>query len=212
MISLQIVTTRSGLLWPTEHWKCLIDALFMKGSNADPRTKYRDLLNLNDLVQDRSGRFLPVDGLISSKCDDTQLRLIHVHRGTSENGGVSIFNTSDLPDTKSWFVVEVPCFGTIGDRKSELQIADNRNTVQQIWPSDWPQSDHLSLEFRLSSDRSDRDIDNLADGIMPFFSGKFPNLQALRMFKSTHNGSDSESLRISSEPFNTNLTQHVRTI
>lgn len=184
----------------------------MKGSYADPRSEYRDLLNLNDLVQDRRGRFLPVDGLISSKCDDTQLRLIHVHRGTSESGRVSFFNTPALPDTNSWFVVEVPCFATIGDRKSELQIKDNRNTVQHIWPSDWPQSDHLSLEFRLSSDRTDRDLDNLADGIMPFFSAKFPNLQALRLLKSTHTGCDSESLRISSEPFNTNLTQHVRTI
>lgn len=211
MISLQIVTTRSKCLWPSEHWKSLIDALFMNGSKNDPRSKYRDLLNLYDLVQDRSGRFFPADNLISSKCDDTQLRLIHVNRVSGQSGHVAICNTPTPPDTDSWFVVEVPYFGTIGDRKSEQQIKHNRNTLQQTWPSDSPQSDHLSLEFRLSSTRTDRDLDNLADGIMPFFSAKFPNLLALRIFKSIHTGCDSESLRISSELFNANLTQHVRT-
>jgi hypothetical protein len=197
MIGLKIVTTRTGILWPTEYWKCLIDALFMKGSNADPRTRYPDLVNLNELVQERSGRFFPVGALISSTCDDTQLRFIQVERATGQFGYVAICESPVLPDTDSWFNIDVPYFGTIGDRRSEQQIQDNRIALQQCWPPEWQLGDHFSIEFRLSASRLDRDLDNLADGIMPFFSSMPIKLCSLRLYKSTNARSEHESLHIS---------------
>ena len=195
MIGLEIATSRHGRLWPSEHWKCLIDSLFAKGSKDDPRLKYRDLPNLNHLVEEREGRFCPMSDLISSRFDDPHLQFVIIRRAPV--GSVSAFETTTLPNSSNWPGIAVPWFGTIGDRKAEQQTRRNRQLISDQWPSEWSSSEFLSLEFVQSPDRLDRDLDNLADSLTPLFSARFQRLQTLRLFKTTSQTKGPEILRAS---------------
>lgn len=192
MIALNITTARRGRLWATTYWKCLIDSLFAGGAKTDPRSQFSDLASLPDLIREQNGRFFPVPGMASSECDDTARRMIRIDRGPVGRIAISEFDT--FPDTAAWDDVEVPWFGTIGSREPEKQSQENRQRIAGFL--DASDACGLSLGFTLSTARRDRDLDNLADAIMPEFSNRFRNLKRLTLFKLPPKAGDTEILHI----------------
>jgi hypothetical protein len=99
-----------------------------------------------------------------------------------------------LPDVSGWSSLRVPYFGTIGDSKSEAQSKLNREALARVFvtPADVRS---LGLAFQLSCERRDRDIDNLADALMPFFNQRVTRLDQLVILKLERSLRAEETLR-----------------
>jgi|SoiMethySBSTD1v2_1073268.scaffolds.fasta_scaffold178504_4 hypothetical protein len=185
MIGVTIATSKQGLLWPTEHWKTLIDSLCRGGAKHNPIHRYPLLAQcLAPLVCEHGGRFLPTAASRLAASDDTaitSLKIVRVKDGEDSMG----FHIPELPDVEGWSCLDVTYFGTIGSRVQEAQTKSNvaalRARANELKRG--AKSTSLWLHFRLSSDRRDRDLDNLADALMPLFNGWFPGLTEIHLSK-----------------------------
>ncbi len=167
-----IRTSKRGLIWPTEYWKTLIDSLFRKGAKKDPRVMYPDLAGrLAQLVEERDGRFFPRPHTRFSELDDPALDTIIVTRASRSSATVQ-FEGIPVPRTEDQLEIRVPYFGTIGDRKAEQQTVENRAIITQALGELVLErrTGRLGLTFHLARSRRDRDLDNLADALMPCFN------------------------------------------
>lgn len=199
MIGARIATSKRGSLWPTEHWKALIDSLCRGGAKHSPVDRYPLLaLCLAPLVREHDGRFVPTVASRLATHDDTVITSLEIVR--VEGGDDSVcFHEPEMPFIDGWACVEVPFFGTIGSRIQEAQTKANVATIRaragKLQHGLTPTS--LSLHFQLSSARRDRDLDNLGDALMPFFNGCLPGLTAVRLTKGRPQGGETERMWIS---------------
>ncbi len=199
ILAVRVATSKRGQLWPTEYWKTLIDAIVRGGAKHDPRSKYPDLsLALSDMVEERNGRFFPRRGRATSTLDDTAIHLIVVSRVGPGREAVSVC-FADLPHVDSWSVVRVPYFGTIGNSKYEAQSARNREALSSVFAPVCSHA-HLRLAFQLSCARRDRDLDNLADALIPFFNKQIGCLDEITLVKLEPAQADYETLRFCCVP------------
>jgi len=195
----EIWTSKSGRLWPTEYWKTLIDALSSGGSKYDPRLKYPDLARqLDAIVEVRGARYYPRAGTVLAIHDDTALRLVLVHRVETGDEGI-VFGRAALPNTGCWVSISFPFFGTIGDTRYEVQSKLNCDAIaEQLKPQlrEVARTSTLCLCFQLSANRRDRDLDNLADALMPLFNRHCEDLDHICLVKASAASQDTEVLRI----------------
>ncbi len=193
MLTVEIQTSRRGRLWASSYWKTLFDAMCRNGAKQDPRRVYPDLApNLRKLVVERGGRFHPSGKSLLAERDDVAVQVIRVRRVTHGHEGVCV-RESAPPEVSGWRQVDVAFFGTIGDSKYEAQMKLNRAALEQVFqPICSPVE--LWLGFRLSTDRRDRDLDNLADALMPFFNRWAPRIEDLRLVKLTPRLTEHETL------------------
>jgi hypothetical protein len=199
MIGVTIATSKHDRLWPTEHWKPLIDSLCRGGAKTDPRTCYPALsFCLSTFVCEANGRFYPTSASQLASGDDTATSFIRVIRVRA--GGDSLtFHPPEVPDISGWPLFEFPYLGTIGSSKSESQSKQNRRTLASCEGElfQQPQATGLWLHFQLSATRRDRDLDNLADGLMSFFNKGLPQLAEIRLSKAAPHDGLSERLWVS---------------
>ncbi len=117
MWGIEISTSKPGVLWPGEHWKCLIDALARGGARRDPGLKYPDLRpRLDSLCEERNRRFFPKSGTALEALDDVSVRSIRVRRCRPGAEEVALCQVK-MPATDKWHSVQVPFFGTIGGHR-----------------------------------------------------------------------------------------------
>jgi hypothetical protein len=203
ILGVEIWTSKSGRLWPTEYWKSLIDALGSGGAKYDPRLKYPELARqLDAMVEVRSARYYPKAGTVLAIHEDTALRLMLVHRAETGDEGV-VLGRAGLPNTECWVSISFPFFGTIGDTRYEVQSKLNRDAIaEQLKPQlrEIARSSTLCLSFELSANRRDRDLDNLADALMPLFNRHSENLDHMCLVKASGASQDTEVLRIACDP------------
>jgi len=196
MLTVRIETSTPGRLWAPERWKGLSDALARGGAKHDPRKKYPDLATAVELlVEERSGRFFPRAGTALCADDDTAVRMVLVKRVAAGNESVSL-ETGTPPDVSGWSSRSFPFFGTIGDSKYEAQSKLNREALAPVF---FPPrgAGSLGLAFQLSCERRDRDVDNLADALMPFFNRRISRLHELVLVKLERVPGGMETLRFS---------------
>ena len=81
MIGVTIATSKRGLLWPTEHWKGLIDSLCRGGAKHSPIDRYPLLAEcLAPLVHEYGSRFVPTVASSLSMHDDTVITSLQIVR------------------------------------------------------------------------------------------------------------------------------------
>jgi hypothetical protein len=199
LIGLTISTSKRGLLWPTEHWKCLIDSLCQGGSKHDPRLQYPVFTQcLAPLVREDNGRFFPTAESWLVAHDDTAISFLRITRVPEGDDEVCL-HVPMTPDIEGWPVFEFPYFGTIGSSISEAQTSENvamlRARADEL--TQHPRPTLLQLHFQLSGERRDRDLDNLGDALMPFFNGLFPGLVDIRLTKGPPRPGQAERLWVS---------------
>jgi hypothetical protein len=109
------------------------------------------------------------------------------------------FHTPVLPYVADWSCLNVPFFGTIGSQTQEDQtrknVAELRARANALKLGAKPTS--LWLHFQLSSNRRDRDLDNLADALMPLFNGWFPGLAEIHLSKGPAQSDEVETMWMS---------------
>jgi hypothetical protein len=187
-------TSKSGVLWPTGYWKDLVDSLAQRGARNDPRVKYPDLADaLESLIEARNGRYYPRPGTALSGLDDAGVRMIRVRRAPRGSESVQVSH-ANRPDTTGWEMNEFPYFGTIGNSKYEAQSKANQLDLAKSISQE-KRLEVLSLSFTLSLGRRDRDLDNLFDGLAPFFNRSFPALDEILLLKEDGWAGSSELLR-----------------
>jgi len=201
MIGLEIRTSKSGRLWPTEHYKGLIDALAQKGAKHDPAIRHPDLAkSLEDLVEERAGRFYPASRSTLALYDDSALAVVIVRRVEPGAEEILLGHVS-LPQTVRWESFEFDYFGTIGNRKYEAQSKRNRQVLKTqgtgVLQTDIKQ---VAMSFQLDASRNNRDLDNLVDPLISFFSALLQPLDCVVAIKETPSSNGKEILRISQEP------------
>lgn len=213
MVGIEIRTSRQKnlRLWPSEYWKALIDALTVKGSKNDPRIKYRDLTKyLNDVVEVHYGRFYVRLQSQVEYIDDVSLWTTTVRRVNSGEESL-IIRQDKLLQTGSWHSIMVDYFGTIGDNKAEAQTKLNKKLVSQKYGKLLKQhclAGRLAVSFQLSTNQKyrasrDRDLDNLADAMMPLFNRHLLPLDSLVILKEPPRHEPGEILRFSFQPVTT---------
>jgi hypothetical protein len=199
MIGITIATSKPGCLWPSAHWKPLIDSLCRGGAKSDPCLHYPALSRcLSPLVRETNGRFFPTSESKLARSDDTGVTFLQVIR--VKTGADSLaFHPPNMPDTSGWPMFEFPYFGTIGDSKHERQTNENRLALaaREDELIRQPMAEGLWLHFQLSAERRDRDLDNLTDALMPFFNRLFPKLAEVRLSKAAPHIGSSERLWVS---------------
>lgn len=201
MIGLTIATSKRGLLWPTEHWKTFIDSLCRGGAKHNPIHRYPPLAEcLAALVREHDGRFVPMAASSLAANDDaaiTSLKIMRVRDGED----LVRFHVPVLPDIEGWFRVDVPFFGTIGNRVQEAQTKENvaELRVRASALKDGVKPTILHLHFQLSSDRRDRDLDNLGDALMPLFNGWWPGLADIHLSKGPRQRGETETMWIAAD-------------
>jgi hypothetical protein len=196
MIGVTVATSKRGVLWSTEHWKPLIDSLCRGGAKHDPRLRYPALARyLSPLVREDDGRFFPTSESGLANSDDTAITFLRVVRVKDGEESLSLHHPQ-IPDTSDWPLFELPYFGTIGNSIQEAQTKSNRVALaaRDHELVRHPAPHGLWLHFQLSSERRDRDLDNLGDALMPFFNRLFPKLDEIRMSKSMPHLGPSERL------------------
>jgi len=204
MLALRISTSRSARLWASEYWKMLLDAISQRGSKRDPRRKYRDLAAaLSEIIEERDGRFHSKISTPLSALDDVSLKLMGVRRVESGNEAVELIDL-DPPTTTKWQSIDFPYFGTIGDSKYEAQTKRNRTLLSDVFkPSEEPAWLGLAFELslqRMSEGGRDRDVDNLADALMPFFNSKVRRFGEIWLIKLPPAPAPTEALRFCCRP------------
>jgi len=199
VVSIEIHTSKNGRLWPTEYWKTLIDSMAREGAKHDPIMRYPDLAeSVEPFVELREGRHVPTSGSPLAKKDDVAISVIHVSRVPHGSEHIS-FGEVSLPDTSEWDSLPFPFFGTIGSSEYEAQTKENRDAIEKAWGDQLTEdasAKHLSLSFQLSAGRRDRDLDNLADALMPLFNSRLPSLDEILLLKEPPVEAGSEILRM----------------
>jgi hypothetical protein len=199
MFGIEIHTSKHGRLWPTEYWKILFDALTRGGAKNDPTVKYPVLaLSLAEITEERLGRYRPKHNQAAGKQDDSSIRLVIVKRVQKGHETV-IMSDALAPMTERWASISLPYFGTIGNSKYEAQSKENRAAISVTFDSlirDGRISRCLGLSFQLSTRKRDRDVDNLADALIPVFNHYIPDLDHLCLVKEQSRPNDSEVLRL----------------
>ncbi len=194
VVEVSFGTSRGGVLWPTGHWKELVDSLARGGLKKDPRVEYPDLAKaLGSLIEVRGGRYCPRLGTALCELDDTDVRVIRVRRVRPGFESVAV-GLTELPDTASWSAHEFTYFGTIGNSKYEAQSKLNQAELGRSLPGQ-PDLGVLNLSFAISTERKDRDLDNLLDGLAPFFNKAFPSLDEIVLVKENRSARVREVLR-----------------
>lgn len=203
MPGIEIRTSKRGRLWPTEYWKTLIDALCDNGAKHDPRLKNPDLLlQLDAMVEMRGARYCAKGGTVLATHDDTALRLILVHRAPPGGERITLGHAT-MPATEGWVPISFPFFGTIGNAKYEAQSKLNRDAIAAHFQPELRETARthtLCLCFRLSDRRRDRDLDNLADALMPVFNRHCAGLDHICLAKDVAGNEEVETLRIGRGP------------
>ncbi len=203
-IAIKISTSKRNRLWPAGHWKVFVDAVTRGGAKHDPRLEYPDLRTaLDDLMEARNGRYWPKPGSPFSGADDSALKMLIVHRVKPGSESVR-FVTCAVPDLSLWKQVEFPYFGTIGNSKYEAQTKRNREKLASSFTAP-PSPAWLGLAFQLSQERlsargRDRDIDNLADALMPFFNRAVKRFEEIVLVKMPPTNGENEILRYRCRP------------
>jgi len=198
-IALHISTSMRRRLWPTEYWKPVVDAVTRGGAKRDPRLKCPDLRAvLDDLIEVRDGRYWPKHNSPFSVADDAALKMLIIQRVKPGSESVR-FATCAVPDLSSWEQIGFPYFGTIGNSKYEAQTKRNREKLANSFTAP-PSPAWLGLAFQLSQERlsargRDRDIDNLADALMPFFNRAVKRFEEIVLVKMPPINSSEEILR-----------------
>ena len=109
------------------------------------------------------------------------------------------FHNPEMLGIQGCPLFEFPYFGTIGSSVQEAQtkanVASLRLRADELTRHTRPTS--LGLHFQLSTDRRDRDLDNLGDGLMPLFNGLFPGLVDIRLSKGPSQAGATERLWVS---------------
>ncbi len=210
MIGLEIRTSKQGRLWPTGYYKGLIDTLTRGGAKDNPLDRYPELASvLVPLVHERGSRFYPARQTLLSRLDDTALGVIVVRRVQGGDEAVSLGPVS-MPRTIGWRAIKCDFFGTIGDSKSEAQSKKNRRTLEvQAEPSLEPHTNSVSMSFQLSGERRDRDLDNLVDPLIPFFSAHIQPLDFVCAVKEAPQPDGNEILRISQDPLSLKMENAI---
>ena len=209
MSGLTIFTSKRGLLWPTAHWKCLIDSLCRGGAKHDPTLRYPLLANhLSSLVREDRGRFLPTATSSLATSDDTAITFLRIVR-VPEGEDAMRLHDPEMLDIQRWPVFEFSYFGTTGSSVQEAQTKANvaalRLRTDELTRHPGPTS--LWLHFQLSDTRRDRDLDNLGDGLMPLFNGLFPGLTEIRMSKAPPHVGPTECLWVSAKGADSTVAQ-----
>ena len=200
MLRLSIETSKSGRIWPTGYWKPLIDSLCRSGARKDPRAIYRDLsFHLKPLICEREGRFYPTSASPLVPSDDTAISFIQVALVRPGDEAIR-FPPPKIPDASLWPSFEFPYFGTIGNSKYEEQTKQNRLVLaerqHELFDAQFTPIT-IWLHFQLSTSRRDRDLDNLADALMPFFNKLLPRLTVVRLSKTASRAQESEVFGVS---------------
>ena len=198
MVGIEIKTSKKGRLWPTGYYKVLIDALTRGGAKHNPIEKYPELANvLKDYVCERGGRFYPTDNSPLSRLDDVALDAIIIHRVEQDEEGILIGPVKNL-QTDAWHKFTFDFFGTIGSSKAETQSKQNRQSLELEAASILvPHVNCVSLSFQLRIDRKNKDLDNLADPLIPFFNAYIQSLDYVCVFKEPILSTQGEILRLS---------------
>ncbi len=201
MIGIEIRTSKQGQLWPTEYYKGLIDALTRGGTRHDPIDKCPDLAGaLVDLVYERGGRFYPAQLILLSQFDDVELDAIVARRVGDGNEAVRIGSVT-MPQTDKRLKFTCDFFDTNGDSKAEAQSKKNRRMLEvQAGPSLKRHANRIIMSFQLINERRDRDLDNLVDPLIPFFSAKIQALDCVCAVKEVPQPTGKEILCISQHP------------
>lgn len=198
MVGLEIKTSKKGHLWPTGYYKVLIDALTRGGAKHNPIEKYPELANvLKDYVCERGGRFYPRDNSPLTRLDDVALDAIIIHRVEHDKEGILIGSVENIR-TDTWHEFTFDYFGTIGNSKAETQSKLNRQVLELETAAILiPHVNCISLSFQLSIHRNNKDIDNLVDPLIPFFSANIQPLDYVCVFKEPLLSTQGETLRVS---------------
>lgn len=200
MTGITIATSKPGRIWPTGYWKSLIDSFCRGGTKINPHLRYPAFSRyISPLVYEAKQRFVPTKQSQLVGEDDTAISSIRVIR-VKPGADSLIFHSPAVPDSAGWPLFEFPYFGTIGSSKYEQQIKENRVALcareQEFLCRP---STGLWLHFQLSTARRDRDLDNLADALMPLFNELLPNLGELRLSKSLPHVESTERLWVSTD-------------
>jgi hypothetical protein len=93
-----------------------------------------------------------------------------------------------LPAVDRWISLRVPYFGTIGKSVYETQTMENRKAIAADADfskviSESARTGTLCLGFQQSTARENRDLDNLADALMPLFNQCCSRLDRICLIK-----------------------------
>ena len=194
MLAIRIDTSSPRRLWSSCWWKQLIDALARGGAEHDPRKEHPDLaLALQGMVEERDGRFFPTGNSMLAIEDDIALSMVVLRRVERGHENLVVHDAEPW-ETSEWSSIDVPFFGTIGNSVYERQTKRNREGLAGVFQCPGPVS-RLGLAFRLSTNRRDRDIDNLADAIMPFFNKHVRRFSEVCVMKLPPSPTECETLR-----------------
>lgn len=194
-----VKTSKSNALWPTEYWKTLFDSVFIHGSKNNPYEKHPDLQGfLSEKIHHDDRYYLQLDSDLQNQ-DDSKLKFINIVRVSPGKETILITTFNEI-NTDDWHVIKFPYFGTIGDSKYELQTKKNGQEIETAYYDtliENSESKNLSLSFQLNEGRKDRDVDNLADALMPFFNRKIRGIENLFLMKEDRIKENYEILRFS---------------
>lgn len=208
MIGVEIRTSKKGALWPSQHYKSLIDALARGGAKRNPIDKYPDLANaINKLVVEKKCRYSPNTKTPLASKDDNAIKLISIQRVRDGDESIRI-GIVKMPVTYEWNQIPVNFFGTIGNSKYEAQTKKNRrliNDILDIRTDNW--TENVCISFQLSTHRKDRDLDNLVDAIIPEFNSKIKKIHKILVIKEDACESGIELLRISSQDYSIEIEE-----
>lgn len=175
-------TSKRGLLWSTARYKDLIDSLTRIGSLNDPRVKCSEMAGaLEEWIEFRDGRYRPRKESPLSPHDDKAIRVLRVHRVPRGSESIKILGAK-MPATTRWLEHPVPYFGTNGKSIYEAQTQLNREALSGLLRFD-RNLRSLGVSFTLSLKRTDRDLDNLFDALVPLFNRLYPSLEELVLVK-----------------------------
>ncbi len=204
--SVHIQTSIAGNLWTVELWKVLIDALARKGSKSNPCHRYIDLAPfLQEYLSHIEGRYFLQGINNDSFGDDSKIRSIVIKKCTKGSERVRCA-MARLEGASQCIGIEFHYFGTIGDSKYEEQSKANREKLKlelaerfERWNAqERPKA--LTLWFQLRDGKKDRDLDNLADALMPTISDKIKGIDMIRLVKLNCSKANNEQLYINCEP------------
>jgi hypothetical protein len=171
-------------------------SLRLRGTKHIPIHRYPLLAEcLAPLVREHGGRLVPTVASALAMSDDTAITSLRVTRVRHGEDFMHL-NVPVLPDIEGWLPVEVRYFGTIG---SSVQAAQTRALFAEIrlrtgMLREAVKAASLRIHFQLSSNRRDRDLDNLGDALMPLFNGWFPGLADLHSSKGPRQPGETERM------------------
>jgi hypothetical protein len=187
---LSIGTSRVGLLWPLQYWKCLIDAVTLEGAKKNPKSEYADI-QFHSLRTELNGKGRVKCHLHERlhKLSDSLLSAIQVERVVTGKEYLKC-QQAQLPSVDRWSDMEgygslsVEWFRTIGARKYEGESKQHRESIQNRLENIDKSFNGLQLAFELRKDRKRPvDLDNLVDAVITPFSRHFTELLSIECYK-----------------------------